>query len=142
MVKIAHLGGSVEPLQQARLLATRSRSERAEPGLLAELKARLDGRGWVRRRILCAELGIKDDRLRSLARYSNGEIVGSSAKGYCLTRQAAVEDVSAVIGETLSRSKQLRARVSEVLKVLHGRPLVPADITSDKPVHDGLGGVA
>ena len=92
---------------------------------------------------------MSDDLLRSLARYSRGEIVGSSAKGYCLTRQASVEDVGAVVGEWLSRSKQMRARVSEVLQVMHGRPrtadittLLTGNTTSSEAVSDALGGVA
>lgn len=110
-----------------RLLRLRLRSERADPDLLRRVTSCLQGRGWVRRRELRAELGISDDKLREIARYSRGEIVGSSSHGYCLTREASVEEVGAVVGEWLSRSKQLKARVSEVLRVLHGRPRSKTD---------------
>lgn len=142
-MNVTQLRPATAALSQARLISTRSRSERANPVLVARLTGCLDGRGWVRRRELCAELGMSDDLLRSLARYSRGEIVGSSAKGYCLTRQASVEDVGAVVGEWLSRSKQLRARVSEVLQVMHGRPHVQtANTTGVEAGIDAIGGAA
>lgn len=128
---------------QARLVPTRSRSERADPDLLARLVSCLHGRGWVHRRELRRELGLSDDSLRALARYSVGEVVGSSAKGYALTREAPVEDVHRVIAEMLSRSKELRARVAEVFRVLHGRPGAKHwSNTGVAPDSDGLGGVA
>lgn len=110
------------PAHQPRLVATRSRSEHANREAVARLIAHLHGRRWVHRRQLRAELDISDDLLRALARYSRGEVIGSSSRGYGLTREVPVEDVHAVIAESLSRSKELRARVSEVLQVLHGRP--------------------
>lgn len=124
METVARLRQPAHHLSQARLLSTRPRRERANRALVERLVSHLHGRGWVHRRQLRTELDISDDALRALARYSNGEVIGSSSRGYCLTRQASVEDVGAVVGEWLSRSKQLRARVAEVLQVLHGRQRV------------------
>lgn len=124
---------------QPRLVPLRPRSERANAAMVARLMAHLDGRGWVHRRQLRTELGISDDALRALARYSSGEVIGSSAHGYGLTRQLPLGDVHRVIAETLSRSKQLRARVSEVLQVLHGRP---RGVAPEQTSTVSLGGVA
>lgn len=133
----------LQPHAQARLVATRSRDERANPDLLGRLIAHLRGRGWVHRRQLRTDLNLTDDALRALARYSRGEVIGSSARGYGLTREVPVGDVHAVIAESLSRSKQLRARVSEIFRVLHGQPRAKySSNTSVEAVSDGIGGAA
>lgn len=106
---------------RARLLAIRPRAERADRALLDRLVMQLRGRVWVRRRDLCAELSLPDDRVRELARYSDGEIVGSSAHGYGLTAEIPVEQVNRVIAELLSRSRELRARAVEITKAMHRR---------------------
>lgn len=113
-----------QELQQPSLLAARARgrARRVDPELIGRLVTHLHGRGWVRRRHLVASMGISDDVLRAVARHSKGEVIGSSARGYALTREASVADVGAVIGEMLSRSKQLQARAAEVLQVMNGRP--------------------
>lgn len=142
---------------QARLVATQSRKERGDRHLQARIVDILDSQNWLTRRQVLAVLNrdpnqpkVTDDELRAAARYSNGEIIGSSRRGYCLTRRASVADVGAVISEWLSRSKQLRARVAEVLQVLHGRPRSRYQFTTrDEAVQqtpaaqsDTLGGAA
>lgn len=102
-----------------RLLDTKPRGEKADPALLARLIHALDGRGWVRRKVLSAELQVSDDSLRAAARFSRGLVVGSSTKGYARVDQAPVGDVHRVVAELLSRSRELRLRVGEVLRVLH-----------------------
>lgn len=133
-------------LSQPRLVSTRTRAERANPDLLGRLVAVLQGRGWVHRRQLRIDLGVSDDVLRALARYSAGEVVGSSAKGYALTREAPLEDVHRVIAEMLSRSKELRARVAEVFRVLQGRagakPVAIVRSPAPTTTTDGLDGAA
>lgn len=110
-------------MNQPRLVETRTRAERVEPALLDRLVSRLQGRGWVPRRVLRVELGISDDKLREIARFSRGEVVGSSALGgYGLVRELPTADVHRVLAETRSRSRELAARAGEIIQVLNNRP--------------------
>lgn len=107
---------------QGRLVATRTRAERVNPDLQARLIEQLRGRGWVHRGQLRTELGLSDDLLRALARFSGGEVIGSSSRGgYGLVTELPVADVHAWVGETRSRAKELNSRVAEVYRVLNRR---------------------
>lgn len=107
---------------QGRLVATRTRAERVNPDLQARLIELLRGRGWVHRGQLRTELGISDDLLRALARFSSGQVIGSSSRGgYGLVIELPSADVHAWVVETRSRAKELNRRVAEVYRVLNGR---------------------
>lgn len=113
--QIAKAAGPIQP----RLVLSRPRDERANPELLARLVAALDGRGWVKRKVLRAELAVSDDALRDAARHSRGVVVGSSYRGYGLTVQVSVEDAQHAISELLSRARQCRLRARDLLRVVH-----------------------
>lgn len=103
------------------LIALRPRAERANQHDLAALKHYLRGRGWTKRRDICAALGLKDDALRALARYSDGAITSSSARGYILTDEASVSEARHSVAELLSRSQQLRLRAGEIIRAVNSR---------------------
>ena len=132
----------------ARLIRLRPRSERANQRELLRLVNYLFGRGWTLRRDIRRDLGIKDDPLRALVRYSNGLILSSSALGYRLTTETPVAEANHAVAELLSRSNQLRLRASEIQRVIYmPRPvdiaslLGAASTTGVAPV-SGLGGAA
>lgn len=137
-MNVAQVRPPNDKVSQARLVATRSRDERANPDLLGRLIAHLRGRGWVHRRQLRTDLNLTDDALRALARYSGGAVIGSSSRGYGLVRGVPVEHVHAWISESRSRSKEINTRVAEVYRVLNDRTSVPAQVaTSDNLQHSG-----
>lgn len=106
--------------EQARLVSIRSRRDKAHPDLLRRLKTALDGRGLVRRKVLCAELGVKDDALRAAARFSNGDVAGSS-RGYFLVQQVPPTISNRVVAGLLSRARELKARAAEIIAVINNR---------------------
>lgn len=106
---------------QGRLVRTRTRAERVDGGAVDRLVGQLRGRQWVRRKRLSAELSWSDDYLRAVARYSSGQVIGSSSKGYGLTLEVPVGDALRVIAENRSRSRELNARTAEIVQVLNGR---------------------
>jgi len=86
--------------------------------LVPRLIAALDGRGWVRASLLCAELQTDRRSLREAGNKSGGRIIGHQ-RGYCLTVQAALEDVVAVVNRHLSQARAERARALEIEQLRH-----------------------
>ena len=80
--------------------------------------AALDGRGWVRASVLCLELDTDKRTLREAANKSAGRVVGHQC-GYCLTTQAALEDVVAVVNRHLSQSREQKVRAMAIERVRH-----------------------
>lgn len=110
-----------QSISSGRLVPLRPRAERVDSALLDRLTARLQGRGWVPRKQLRAELGCSDDALRAAARYSDGAVIGSSTHGYGLVLEVPVADVHRWIAESRSRQSEINKRVGEVFRVLSGR---------------------
>lgn len=88
--------------------------------LVPRLLSALDSRGWVSARVLSRELNTDDRSLREAASQSAGEIV-SGQRGYCLTRQASLEDVDRSTRWLLSQSARMRERAMAIERVRHGR---------------------
>jgi hypothetical protein len=86
--------------------------------LLPRVVAALDGRGWVSAARLSTELGADARALREAANRSSGTILGGN-RGYALTRQVPLEEVTAVINRHLSQSRQMRQRAMEIERVVH-----------------------
>lgn len=110
---------------QPRLVGYRTRADRSDRADIERVKSAFRGRVWMRRKDLLTQLRadgwpITDDRLREICRYSRGELIGSSSKGYGITRLAESGEVNHVIGEMLSRSRETKERAAEIQSVLNG----------------------
>jgi len=79
----------------------------------------LQGRGWVAGAVVAQELGSNLRTVRAAAHESGGLILGGD-KGYALTTQASLEDVTAVVNRHYSQARQMRARAMQIEKVRHG----------------------
>lgn len=117
--RLSQLSARVPPRTQARLVSMRPRSERADRRELLRLINYLYDRGWTLRKQIRHDLGIKDDALRALVRYSNGLILSSSALGYRLTTQTPAGEANHAVSELLSRASQLKLRASEIQRVIY-----------------------
>jgi hypothetical protein len=80
----------------------------------------LTNRGWVRGRVLAAELDLDDRAIRELAHRSRGSIV-SGQKGYRLTVEATIGEVDHAVSWMLSQATAMRQRALEIQRVRHGR---------------------
>jgi hypothetical protein len=83
------------------------------------LIAALQSRGWVSSRALCQELHTKPRTVREAAHKSCGEVI-SGQRGYRLTRESTVEDVSAFSSRMYSQAREMRHRALEVESVGRG----------------------
>lgn len=86
--------------------------------LLPRMLAALDGRGWVGAATLCVELETDRRSLREAGNKSAGRIIGHQ-RGYCLTTQAALQDVAAVVARHLSQSREQKVRAMAIERVRH-----------------------
>jgi hypothetical protein len=104
---------------QPRLLSTRPRAERANRRELIRLLNYLAGRGWTLRKFIRADLGIKDDALRALVRYSDGQIVSSSSLGYCRVDEVTISEGWHACAELMSRAASLKLRAAEIQRRMY-----------------------
>jgi hypothetical protein len=86
--------------------------------LVPRFFAALRDRGWVSGAALASELDTDLRSLRDAAHQSRGGILGGQ-KGYCLTVQASLEDVTSVINRLYSQSREMRERAMEIERVRH-----------------------
>ena len=104
------------------LFAARGDSSRRPTGaaqLLPRFSEVLRGRGWVAGAVLARELDTNLRALRDAAHESRGLILGGN-QGYCLTLEASLTDVQAVVRRLYSQSREMRERAMEIEKVRHG----------------------
>jgi len=107
---------------QPDLFAARGNASKRPSGaaqLVPQLRSALRGRGWVAGAALAAELGTDLRGLRDAAHESGGYVLGGN-KGYCLTLEATLIDVQAVVRRFFSQSQQMRSRAMEIERVRHG----------------------
>jgi hypothetical protein len=93
-------------------------TERARQDALL-LEACLNGRRWIVKRILIAELGWTERRLQDAREHSDGAIISSSKAGYCLHREATLEELRDVLGEITRRLKTIGHGYSAIARRLH-----------------------
>ena len=86
--------------------------------LLPRFLAALRARGWVAGAILAQELGADLRTLRDAAHESGGRILGGQ-RGYCITTQASLEDVTATVNRLYSQAREMRERAVEIERVRH-----------------------
>lgn len=97
------VGGEV--IQQSLLSARGDVSRRpVADRLVPLLLAALAGRGWVASAVLVRELGVSKRELREAANRSGGHVLGGQA-GYCVTLEASVQDVVAVVNRHYSQAR-------------------------------------
>lgn len=99
-------------------LFTTTRHTPISVDLLAHLRLALEGRGWLSARVLAHELGTTDRALRQAASLSAGAIV-SGPRGYCLTREASVEDVRHCVAMLRSQAARMVKRAAEIDQAIH-----------------------
>lgn len=99
-----------------------------DDALRERLIAFMRGRGFCRKSMLCAHLGVGDRVLRDVISRSDGEIIGLSGRpGYTLIDEAPVEDVRHSAAELRSRARHLLNRAVAIERRAHHRLHVPAD---------------
>lgn len=104
------------------LFAARGDASRRPTGaaqLLPRFREALRGRGWVAGAVLARELGADLRALRDAAHESRGLVLGGN-RGYCLTLEATLTEVQAVVRRFYSQSREMRERAMEIERVRHG----------------------
>lgn len=87
---------------------------------VAQLCARLVGRGWIRAREFKTLFHYSDRTLRFLASESKGRII-SGQKGYCLFSEASDEDVLHAAAWLRHQGREMIERSVEIERMFHRR---------------------
>lgn len=86
---------------------------------VAELLRALTGRRWTVKTDLMRELGWTERRIQEAREHSDGRVISSSHKGYCLLTEATTDEVREVLGEITRRIKSIGKGYSAIARRFH-----------------------
>lgn len=86
---------------------------------IGQMMMALKDMGWVKRGDLRARLGWNDRVMRAVKAASNGRVISSSERGYCLASEASREDFTTAIDQMRSRIRQEAKFLVAMLREFH-----------------------
>lgn len=83
------------------------------------LIAKLTGRRWVVKHELMTLLGWNERRIQEAREDSDGRVISSSKRGYCLLTEATLGEVNDVLGEITRRLRTIGKGYSAIARRKH-----------------------
>jgi|GEM_PF-3527920 hypothetical protein len=84
-----------------------------------ELTLKLRGRRWVVKTDLMKELGWSERRIQDAKEHSDGRIISSSRRGYCLGEEATVEEYREAMNEQRARARTILSGYLKMARRFH-----------------------